>query len=140
MNVFRELWKRAENLAEGLLNDADEFVYNRQTFADERNVHGFYKLKRPDGSLLEYRHHCDVSGDFAVSPPTKGSVVAHCIDRRQSVFDPDAPMPTVVRFPRPAPGSARLADGSLAFPANWDDSDPVEWCGDGGPKKGSGNL
>jgi hypothetical protein len=114
--------EKVKNILDGARKTADEllkrggdavveFIQNRSTLSDVTKVHGFYKLVTPSGDFLEYRHHCPVSGDGAIYPPEKGSVAIHCVDRRRDVFDPDAAMPTVVRYPAPRRGMLRLPSG-----------------------------
>jgi hypothetical protein len=114
--VVKNIFNKAINTAEGLLEKGAEsviaFFHNRSSFTDAKAVHGFYRLETPSGRPLAFRHHCPVSGDWDVSPPIKGSVVVHCPERKRDVFDPDAAMPTVVRYTTERNGIARLSDGS----------------------------
>jgi hypothetical protein len=124
-NIFSSARKTATELLNRGMNAADEWIYNHKKFTDTRQVHGFYKLVTLDGRFLEYRHNCPVSGDGRVKPPIKGAVAIHCIDRRRDVFDPAAPMPTVIRYPRLPQGSVRLSDGSVVVR-----TDAQEWDGE----------
>ncbi|HKN76411.1 MAG TPA: hypothetical protein VJW94_14625 [Candidatus Acidoferrum sp.] len=149
MSIFEKASKLATNLLDHFVSEDAKWLYNRRTFYDTKQVHGFYKLVTPSGRLLEYRHRCPVTGDGPVRGP-KGSVAIHCRHRAwkrvdgevvyesdangravfvdvRDVFDPDAAMPSVVRHARPVPGTARLSDGSVVL-----HTDAGEWDGEVG--------
>ena len=113
---MRSIFDKAVNTAAGLLEKGAgmvfAFIRNRSTYSDARKVHGFYRLEAPSGRFLQYRFHCPISGDWAVSPAKKGSVVVHCPEHKRDVFDPGAAMPTVLRYPTPRNGVVQLSDGT----------------------------
>jgi hypothetical protein len=115
-SIFSKANKITKDFFDKLGNAATDFFIAHAEFDDTSEIHGFYKLVRPDGRLIEYRHHCPVSGDFTVAA-FKGARIFHCPDRKQSVLDPDAAMPSVVC--RPRRGELYLPDGRRILPINW---------------------
>lgn len=113
---MKNIFSKTLNTAEGLFNKGMDsvfmFFHNRRKFNDVREIHGFYRLETPSGRLLEYRHHCPVSGDARVVRAVKGAIAVHCPQRKRDVFDPGAAMPAVIRYPAQRSGMAQLPDGS----------------------------